>query len=67
MICHDHEVYVSTGGFVERIIVQGRDAIDSVPRGMQIIRIMTLWKLSGLAPIPLEDKVELVKQVKKWA
>ena len=22
-VCHDHDVYVSTGGFVERIIVQG--------------------------------------------
>lgn len=27
-ICHKHYAYVSTGGFVERVIVQGSEAID---------------------------------------
>src|SRR5207302_1987598 len=27
-LCHQHNVYVSTGGFVERVIVQGTDAVD---------------------------------------
>jgi phosphosulfolactate synthase (CoM biosynthesis protein A) len=27
-ICHNHNVYVSTGGFVERAIVQGTEAVD---------------------------------------
>ena len=25
--CHEHEVLVSTGGFVERVLVQGDDAV----------------------------------------
>jgi phosphosulfolactate synthase (CoM biosynthesis protein A) len=54
-ICHDHDVYVSTGGFVERIIVQGTDAVD---------RYLEECKSLGFAPIPLDDKVEIVKQVK---
>jgi phosphosulfolactate synthase (CoM biosynthesis protein A) len=27
-ICHNHDVYVSTGGFIERVIVQGFEAVD---------------------------------------
>src|SRR5215469_12850263 len=27
-LCHQHNVYVSTGGFVERVIAQGPDAVD---------------------------------------
>src|SRR5213595_4069748 len=26
-LCHEHEVLVSTGGFVERVLVQGDDAV----------------------------------------
>ena len=27
-LCHEHGVYVSTGGFVERVIAQGSRAVD---------------------------------------
>ena len=30
-ICHNHDVYVSTGGFIERVIVQGSVRIKSQP------------------------------------
>src|ERR1700757_4559070 len=26
-LCHKHDVLVSTGGFIERVLVQGRDAV----------------------------------------
>ena len=38
-VCHDHDVYVSTGGFVERIIVQGPGRRRQISRGMQVVRI----------------------------
>jgi phosphosulfolactate synthase (CoM biosynthesis protein A) len=64
-ICHDHNVYVSTGGFVERIIVQGTDAVDRYLEECKSLGFDIVEVSSGLAAIPLEDKVEIVKQVKK--
>jgi phosphosulfolactate synthase (CoM biosynthesis protein A) len=64
-ICHDHNVYVSTGGFVERIIVQGTDAVDRYLGECKSLGFDVVEVSSGLAPIPLEDKVEIVRQVKK--
>lgn len=64
-VCHDHGVYVSTGGFVERIIVQGADAVDRYLEECKSLGFDIVEVSSGLAPIPLEDKVKIVKQVKK--
>ena len=64
-ICHDHDVYVSTGGFVERIIVQGTEAVDRYLEECKSLGFDVVEVSSGLAPIPLDDKVEIVKQVKK--
>jgi phosphosulfolactate synthase (CoM biosynthesis protein A) len=64
-ICHDRDVYVSTGGFVERIIVQGADAVDRYLEECKSLGFDVVEISSGLAPIPLDDKVEIVKQVKR--
>jgi phosphosulfolactate synthase (CoM biosynthesis protein A) len=64
-ICHDHNVYVSTGGFVERVIVQGQDAVDRYLEECKSLGFDIVEVSSGLAPIPLDDKVEIVKQVKR--
>ena len=64
-ICHNHNVYVSTGGFVERVIVQGIEAVDSYLQECKLLGFDVVEVSSGLAPIPLKDKVKIVKQVKK--
>ena len=64
-LCHDHDVYVSTGGFVERVIVQGSKAVDEYLEECKSLGFDVVEISSGLAPIPLEDKVEIVRQVKR--
>jgi|SRR5919199_4827720 phosphosulfolactate synthase (CoM biosynthesis protein A) len=64
-LCHDYDVYVSTGGFIERVIVQGFEAVDRYLDECKSLDFDIVEVSSGLAPIPLEDKVEIIKQVKK--
>jgi len=61
--CHAHGLYVSTGGFVERVIVQGRSAVDQYLRECKELGFDVVEVSSGLAPIPLKDKIEIVRQV----
>lgn len=63
--CHDHQVYVSTGGFVERVIVQGSETVDRYIKECKQLGFDVVEVSSGLAPIPLKDKLEIVKQVQK--
>src|SRR5437867_3571747 len=64
-LCHDHNVYVSTGGFVERVIVQGPEAVDRYLEECKSLEFDMVEVSSGLASIKLEDKVAIVKQVQK--
>ncbi len=64
-MCHDHDVYVSTGGFVERVLVQGEEAVDRYfgeckDLGFDVVEIS-----SGFIRIDLEDKLAMVRKVKK--
>jgi phosphosulfolactate synthase (CoM biosynthesis protein A) len=64
-LCHDHKVYVSTGGFVERVIVEGSEAVDHYIRECKSLGFDVVEVSSGLASIPIEDKIEIVRQVQK--
>ena len=64
-LCHDYGVMVSTGGFTERVLVQGPEAFDkyldeAVDLEFDIVEIS-----SGYVDIDDEDKVEIVKAVKR--
>jgi phosphosulfolactate synthase (CoM biosynthesis protein A) len=64
-VCHDHKVYVSTGGFVERVIVQGSKTVDRYLSECKNLGFDVVEVSSGLAPIPLEDKVRIVRAVQR--
>src|SRR5438067_13405309 len=64
-LCHQHNVYVSTGGFVERVIVQGPDAVERYLEECKSLEFDLVEVCSGLASIKLEDKVAIVEQVQK--
>lgn len=64
-IAHEHDVLVSTGGFVEHVLTQGRQAtdryIDEVARtGFDILEIS-----SGFISIPADDILRLVDRVQR--
>ena len=64
-VCHKHNVYVSTGGFVERVIAQGPEAVDKYLDECKSLEFDMVEVSSGLAPIKLADKVAIVKQVQR--
>ena len=64
-LCHEHEVLVSTGGFLEQVLMQGTDAVKSYiaeckELGFDIIEIS-----SGFITLPAADWLRLVEQVQK--
>jgi phosphosulfolactate synthase (CoM biosynthesis protein A) len=64
-IAHDHDVLVSTGGFIEHVLTQGPEAtdryIDEVARmGFDILEIS-----AGFITIPSDDFVRLVERVQQ--
>src|SRR5437868_6162797 len=66
-VCHKHDVLVSTGGFIERVLVQGGEAvrqyIDECKRlGFDIIEIS-----AGFVSIPTDDWLRLIELVRKSA
>src|SRR6266496_5002055 len=64
-LCHKHDVLVSTGGFIERVLAQGAEAvrqyIDECKRlGFDIIEIS-----AGFVSISTDDWLRLIQLVRK--
>jgi phosphosulfolactate synthase (CoM biosynthesis protein A) len=64
-LCHAHQVLVSTGGFIERVLVQGKEAVarylgECRELGFDIVEIS-----SGFITIPIDDLVRLTEQVQQ--
>jgi phosphosulfolactate synthase (CoM biosynthesis protein A) len=64
-LCHEHRIYVSTGGWVERVIVEGSEIVDKYLRECKSLGFDVIEVSSGLAPIPLENKIEIVRAVQR--
>jgi phosphosulfolactate synthase (CoM biosynthesis protein A) len=64
-LCHKHNVLVSTGGFIERVLAQGDDAVQQYVAeckkfGFDIIEIS-----AGFISIPTDDWLRLIELVRK--
>jgi phosphosulfolactate synthase (CoM biosynthesis protein A) len=64
-LCHNHNVLVSTGGFLERVLVQGSDAVrryvaECKRLGFDIIEIS-----AGFISISTDDWLRLIELVRK--
>ena len=65
-ICHDYKLYVSTGGFVERVIVQGGEAVISIWRNARSLGLMSLKCQAGSLLSLWRTKLRLLSRCKSW-
>src|SRR5262249_17655294 len=54
-LCHKHEVFVSTGGFIERVLIQGGDAVRKYVAECKRLGFDTIEISTGFISIPTED------------
>ena len=64
-LCHKHNVFVSTGGFIERVLAQGGEAVrqylaECKKLGFDIVEIS-----AGFVSIPTDDWLRLIEVVRK--
>ncbi|RDI46019.1 phosphosulfolactate synthase [Aquicella lusitana] len=68
-LAHEHQVYVNTGGFIERIVIQDPKNIDHYLQETQRLGFDVVEVSSGMFEHPqdfrLDDQVEIVKRIKK--
>jgi phosphosulfolactate synthase (CoM biosynthesis protein A) len=64
-ICHANQVKVSTGGFIERVLTQGEDAVDSYLKECKKVGFDIIEISSGFITLPVDDLVRLTDRVQK--
>jgi len=64
-LCHEHNVYVSTGGFIERVAIQGSEAVYKYLEECKSLGFDVIEVSSGFIEIKIEDMVEIIKDIKK--
>ena len=62
-LCHAHQVSVSTGGFLERVVAQGAPAVEHYIQTCKQLGFDTIEVSSGFISLPLDDWLRLVDKV----
>src|SRR5213079_3023008 len=64
-LCHNNEVLVSTGGFVERVLAQGSDAVRQYVAECKELEFDIVEISAGFVSIPTDDWLRLIELVRK--
>jgi phosphosulfolactate synthase (CoM biosynthesis protein A) len=64
-LCHEHGVLVSTGGFIERVLTQGRDVVHQYVRECRNLGFDIIEISAGFVSIPTDDWLRLIALVHK--
>jgi phosphosulfolactate synthase (CoM biosynthesis protein A) len=64
-MCHRHRVLVSTGGFVERVLVQGPDAVRAYIAECKDVGFDIVELSSGFVTLAADDWLRLIDRVQK--
>ncbi len=63
-LAHSYDVQVSTGGWIEYVLTQGRQAVDRYIEEVKSVGFDILELSAGFISIPVDDWVALVERVK---
>jgi phosphosulfolactate synthase (CoM biosynthesis protein A) len=64
-LCHEHGVLVSTGGFIERVLTQGREAVTRYIDTCRAVGFDIIELSSGFISIPADDWLRLIERVQR--
>ena len=64
-LCHEYDVLVDTGGFMEHVLTQGREAVDRYIAECKNLGFDIIEISAGFITIPIDDWLRLVEKVKK--
>ncbi|HRN17760.1 MAG: phosphosulfolactate synthase [Trueperaceae bacterium] len=62
---HDHDVMISTGGFMEYVLTQGNDAVDAYIKACKKVGFDIIELSTGFITLPTDDWLRLVEKVQK--
>ena len=64
-LAHEHDVRVSTGGFIEHVVTRGREAVDAYLKECKEIGFDIVEISSGFLTMPTDDLVRLTERVQE--
>jgi phosphosulfolactate synthase (CoM biosynthesis protein A) len=64
-LCHRYDVQVSTGGFIERVLLQGPDAVDRYVEECRAVGFDILELSTGFITLPTDDVARLIERVQQ--
>ena len=64
-LCHQYDVLVSTGGFIEHVLTQGPEAVTRYIQECKNLGFDIIEVSSGFITIPTDDWLRLVEKVQK--
>jgi phosphosulfolactate synthase (CoM biosynthesis protein A) len=64
-LAHDHEAYVSTGGWMENVLRFGADAVDRYIEEAKALEFDVIELSAGFISLPTDSLLRLVEKVKK--
>jgi phosphosulfolactate synthase (CoM biosynthesis protein A) len=62
---HAHDVMISTGGFIEYVLTQGKEAVDKYLEACREVGFDIIELSGGFISIPTDDWLRLVERVQK--
>ena len=62
-LCHEHGVLVSSGGFIERVLTQGSEAVAQYIDTCRAVGFDIIELSSGFISIPADDWLRLIERV----